>query len=667
MSRRSPSQPPNCRSRPRKLRIENLEPRHLLATVTITNNLDIVNGDTSSVEALLNDNGGDGISIREAIEATNSSSGDDEINFDFGHDGSETIILTAGELRISEALTITGDGPDLITIDAQQNSRIMRIDNFGTFVDDFEVTLSGLTLTGGRTSTGGGTGGAILAANLYLVINGSIIEGNYTTGSTGWGGAVFSEGYVTATNSVFRDNYTTGNSSVGGAIFARGDVTLDDSIVTNNRTTGASANAGGIRSNGKVFLLRSTVSGNWTEGDDAFGGGIEAVGDIILTESTVSGNSTFGDSSFGGGMFTFHGVELTQSTISGNSTRGTNAAGGGIRVSRQVSITQSTISDNWTERSGPTGGGIYQTNYANDFPVTITGAIIAGNRAGSRDSDLKTDPQSTKTVDYSLIGSTIGSGVTAATGTGNLLNVNAALGPLADHGGPTKTHALLPGSPAIDAGDPNLSTPPEFDQRGAPYVRFFDGDATAGARIDIGAYELQPTPPVLFGDYNQNGVVDAADYSVWRGTLGDSVAPFSGADGDGSSQIDVGDYDIWRSHFGHTYSLTPEPEPATAEFASGTAATVVAFEEYDSPTSRSSMHRAARDPAAEFRADHHADLLLLRRHADADEDAEQTGAATIRRKPTPQSTPPVVESLLVEVFDDWQSRPIQLLGRLLPR
>ena len=60
------------------------------------------------------------------------------------------------------------------------------------------------------------------------------------------------------------------------------------------------------------------------------------------------------------------------------------------------------------------------------------------------------------------------------------------LGPLQDNGGPTLTHALLPGSPAIDAGNPNFTPPPAFDQRGSPFVRVFNG------RIDIGSFEVQP-------------------------------------------------------------------------------------------------------------------------------------------------------------------------------
>ena len=652
MSRKNNLQLPACRCRSRKLRIEHLEERRLLATVTVTNNLDIVNGDTATIDALVNDDGGDGISIREAIEATNNSPGADDINFDFGHDGPETILLTDGELRIFEALTISGGEHGAITIDAQQKSRIMRIDNFNTVVDNFEVTLAGLALTGGRLHTGGDRGGAILASNLYLFINDSVIEDNHTSGSTGWGGAIFSEGYVTVSNSIFRDNNTTGNSAVGGAIFARGDVTLTDSVLTNNRTIGASANAGGIRSNGKVVLLRSTVSGNWTEGDEAQGGGIEAVGDIIVTSSTVSDNSTFGDESPGGGMFTFHGVELSQSTISGNSTRGNNAAGGGIRVSRQVSITQSTITENWTERSG-VGGGLYQTNYSNDFPVTITGAIIAGNSAGGGAADLTTDPQGTKSVNYSLIGDTFSSGITATTGIGNLLNVDPALGPLAKNGGPTKTHALLSGSPAIDAGDPNFSPPPDFDQRGMPFARVVDGDGAGGARIDMGAYELQPIPPAVVGDFNPDGVVDAADYIVWRATLGSSVASYTGADGDGSGLVDMGDYEIWRSHFGNAYNSTPELEPVSPELASRRADAFAAVPEYESPTTKPPVRRAPSTPAAEIPVDHHASLLLMRRLADTDDDALQAGATTFCSEPASQSIPRTLESLLVVVFDEW--------------
>ena len=75
------------------------------------------------------------------------------------------------------------------------------------------------------------------------------------------------------------------------------------------------------------------------------------------------------------------------------------------------------------------------------------------------------------------------------TGPGDQINTDPLLGPLQDNGGPTFTHALLPGSPAIDAGDPNFIPPPFNDQRDCPFDRVFNG------RIDIGSFETQPPRP----------------------------------------------------------------------------------------------------------------------------------------------------------------------------
>jgi hypothetical protein len=214
---------------------------------------------------------------------------------------------------------------------------------------------------------------------------------------------------------------------------------------------------------------------------------------------------------------------------------------------------------------------LYQTNYSNNFPVAITGTIIAGNMAGSQNANLQLDPQSAWTVNYDLIGSTTGSGITAFTGIGNLLNVNPALGLLADHGGPTKTHALLPGSPALDAGDPMTDDAVPFDQRGMPYGRVADGDSTPGARIDIGAYEAQGVPEAMPGDYNRNGVADAADYTVWRNALGATgLVPLTGADGDGDGKVSQIDYRVWKSHFGQVFPL-----PGAGSGASYTTALTV--------------------------------------------------------------------------------------------
>src|SRR4029079_10316214 len=121
------------------------------------------------------------------------------------------------------------------------------------------------------------------------------------------------------------------------------------------------------------------------------------------------------------------------------------------------------------------------------------------------------------------------------------------LWPLADNGGPTLTHALLPGSPAINAGDPaaaaGVDGVPMTDQRGAPFTRVY------GGRIDIGAFELQPTDYIL-GDFNRNGTVDSADYVLYRKQQGQTVAPGAGADANGDGNGDESDYSWWRATYG---------------------------------------------------------------------------------------------------------------------
>jgi hypothetical protein len=113
-----------------------------------------------------------------------------------------------------------------------------------------------------------------------------------------------------------------------------------------------------------------------------------------------------------------------------------------------------------------------------------------------------------------------------------------------------------------------------FDQRGAPYTRVYNGDGAGGSRIDIGALELQPiVAPELPGDYNLSGAVDAADYVVWRKSMGSNVTAYSGADGDGSGTVDQADLGVWRAQFGKVLappgtgsgttevSALAEPEP----------------------------------------------------------------------------------------------------------
>src|SRR5439155_20089982 len=167
-------------------------------------------------------------------------------------------------------------------------------------------------------------------------------------------------------------------------------------------------------------------------------------------------------------------LTIVNSTISGNSA----GVGGGIwndgRSNATLTIVNSTLSDN----SGPFGGGIYNQSAT----LTIGDTIL---KAGASGPNILNQSGTVNSLGYNL-SSDNGGGV--LTGTGDQINTDPVLGPLQDNGGPTLTHALLLGSPAIDAGDPNFTPPPNYDQRGPGFDRVVNG------RIDIGSFEMQATP-----------------------------------------------------------------------------------------------------------------------------------------------------------------------------
>ena len=118
-------------------------------------------------------------------------------------------------------------------------------------------------------------------------------------------------------------------------------------------------------------------------------------------------------------------------------------------------------------------------------------------------------------VEHSLIGDTTGLEITASSGSGNLLNQSASLGPLADNGGPTLTHALLLGSPAINAGSNTLA----LDEDGNPLTTDQRGEDRFVETVDIGAVESDLEDPFLLGDANQDGAVNFLDISPFISLL----------------------------------------------------------------------------------------------------------------------------------------------------
>jgi hypothetical protein len=245
------------------------------------------------------------------------------------------------------------------------------------------------------------------------------------------------------------DCTVSGNSSVGLSNIANGQastnatLTIANSIVSDNSGPGVSN--GAFMASATVTILNSTLTGN---GGGIYTSGFEGGTNVTVSNSTISGNSA----DLGGGIYSYwSAVTIVNSTLSGNSA----GSGGGIY----------------------NGGGLF-----GGIDVEISNTIL---NAGASGENIFNNGGTITSHGYNL-SSDDGAGY--LTGPGDQINTDPLLGPLQDNGGPTLTHMPLPGSPVIDAGDPNFTSPPFRDQRGACFHRVF-------RRIDIGSVETQPERP----------------------------------------------------------------------------------------------------------------------------------------------------------------------------
>lgn len=494
----------------KKLRIESLEDRRMLATLVVTD----LGDDTLANLA------GDGqLSLREAVEAVNTGAPVDGIPATAGVFGNndtilfssalflaspKTIALTAGQLELTSGVTIAGPVVKLLTIDAQENSR-----HFDITASLGDFTFNQLTLTNGMTTGLGQQGGAVRS---------------------------ISEGQLRIINSDLVENATTGPFAQGGAVWSGGDIFIEGSTIQNNHTEGTGAGGGGVFSFQNLVINSSTVADNSTTGNFSSGGGVGANGMVSLSSSTVSGNKALGTGASVGGVLGDAGVVIADSTVSGNQAMDDSAAGGGVSSAGPITIDRSTIVENQALGANAVGGGVHTTS----TNIDIYGSIIANNSAGGGNADI--DPGTgTLTVEFSLIGDTTGLTIPAAT---NILDEDPMLGPLSGNGR-TQTHAPLPGSPVIDQGDPNPSVSPSFDQRGAPFLRFVDGDGNGEAIMDIGSHELQADS----ADFNADGDIDGLDFLAWQRGFGANNALASDGDSDRDGDVDAVDLSNWQEQY----------------------------------------------------------------------------------------------------------------------
>ncbi len=266
------------------------------------------------------------------------------------------------------------------------------------------------------------------------------------------------------------------------AVGLTGELTLRETTVTGGRISESTPNrkGGGIANYGSLALADSTIAGNSATRD---GGGVHNAGSLTVTQSTISGNSAGDD----GGLRNDGAATLVNSTVSGNSAID---RAGGIRNSGTLRLFASTVSANSAQG---TGGGIF-----NKGTLIVTRSIVSGNLAARSAPEVRNRPfgGTVVTDGLNVFGYEGSAGISGfEPGASDLVPsvpLTAVLDPrLADQAGPTRTHALVFGSPAIDA-IPAASCGTANDQRAI--ARPQDGDRNGVADCDIGAFELRLPP-----------------------------------------------------------------------------------------------------------------------------------------------------------------------------
>ena len=352
----------------------------------------------------------------------------------------------------------------------------------GMYNNSSSPSLSNVTFSGNTASNHGGGmsnfGGSASLSNVTFIGNTATRSGggmyNYNNSATlsnvtfidnlatNDGGGMFnSQSSSTLSDITFSGN--TAGSFGGGMYNLQGNPTLSNVTFSSNSATN---DGGGMYNNSSSPRLTNvTFSGNSAANDG--GGMYNSQGDLSLTNVTFSGNSAAND---GGGMYNLQGnPSLNNITFSGNNAE--HFGGGMLSFQSSPTLRNVTFSGNTATNNG---GGIYNLQGS----PTLTNAILWGNTPDQIRGD-------STTVTYSDVQG-------GYPGTGNI-NDDPLLGPLADNGGLTQTHAIAAGSPAIDAGDPDVC--PNIDQRA--FTRPIDGDENGTAICDMGAYEYGSYPAVF--------------------------------------------------------------------------------------------------------------------------------------------------------------------------
>lgn len=400
-------------------------------------------------------------SLREAIAAATSG---DTINFASDLSG-QTITLDSslGHLNIGKNLTIDGSSlSSSITISGGGATRVFWTQSSYTF------SLISLNVINGAPASGQVGGG--IANQASLTLTEVVLSGN--TSTSAFGGAIynFASGAITITNSTLENNTASGSS--GGAIYNIGTITIGSSTISTNTASSGAA------------IFNTTSSGNLT-----------------ITDSTFTDNNT--TLSNGGAIYNSNSaglVTISRSTFTGNDA----VQGAAIYNAKTLTLANSTFGSN---TASSLGGAIYN---ASGGSLDVTNNTFSANNAASGGAIYNA---ATLALKNTILANSLPSGTTDCYNTGtintdvnNLIETNASgsnacgtpvstddpiLASLAAYGGTTSNFALLPGSPALDAGDNTIcaaSPVNNIDQRGKS--RPMGGSIDSANDVcDIGAFE----------------------------------------------------------------------------------------------------------------------------------------------------------------------------------
>ncbi len=482
----------------------------------------------------------------------------------------------------------------VVSAPAGEDARGGGLLNQGSFLSLTNVTVTNNRVLGGAGIGAAGRGAGIFSLSGSLALVNVTISNNTAEGTgfggIGLGGGLYSDSFF-MTDCVVSGNMAVGGAdgaAVGGGIFGAGGTTLVNTVISGNRavggsggTSGGRAQGGGINTSRFLELKFCTVSGNAAiSGDstggvagEAFGGGIFHSETLLLTNSTVSDNTAGagdgdgGGAAYGGGIYgdrSYRLLRVTNSTVSGNravggkgrSQPGGWAQGGGfycLSHIEETAFTNSTVvfnsatgGDGSTRGYGQGGGVLSIQSSPRLLNTIVAGNIVTGESTQTVGPDLSGPFESRGS---NFIGTDAGAQWrTSSGGTdvgGNFIGTASApadprLGPLADNGGPTRTHRPLPGSPVIEAGD-NATLAAPFalttDQRGPGFPRRLN------TRVDIGAVEAADSVATFefAGDLfvsESTGHVVVTVVRTDGPAVGDVWVDFATTDGTASSRSD---------------------------------------------------------------------------------------------------------------------------------